>query len=97
MAGIWISNRKRENKPWNFLNIGKENGHQDGDQSNRLVWQDREHAGGDESSLGADQLFILPRLPDDHSCDAYLSTITEEANRLTLTLFWFRPQQGARI
>jgi electron transfer flavoprotein alpha subunit len=79
MAGVWILAETRQ-QTLELLNIGKKMATRMGTNLAVLVWQDREHA-GDYFSLGADQLFILPPLPDDHSCDAYLPTITEEVKQ----------------
>ena len=79
MAGVWILAENR-GQTLELLNIGRDLASKMGTKLTAFLWQDRELA-EEYISHGADEVMLLPSLPEDQSLDAYVPVITEEAQK----------------
>lgn len=79
MAGVWILAENR-GQTLELLNIGRDLASKTGTKLAAFLWQDRELA-PDYISHGADEVLLLPSLPEDQSLDAYIPVIAEEAQK----------------
>jgi electron transfer flavoprotein alpha subunit len=85
MAGVWVFAEKRE-QTLELLNIGRRLASQMGSQLSALLCHDRERS-LDYIACGADEVLILPPLPEEQSLDAYIPVIADEARREEPDLF----------
>jgi len=79
MAGVWILAENR-GQTLELLNIGRDLASKMGTNLTAFLWQDRELA-EEYISHGADEVMLLPSLPEDQSLDAYIPVIAEEAQK----------------
>ncbi len=79
MAGVWILAENR-GQTLELLNIGRDLASKTGTKLAAFLWQNRELA-EEYISHGADEVMLLPSLPEDQSLDAYIPVIAEEAQR----------------
>ena len=79
MAGAWIIAENRE-QTMELLTIGRQLAKTMGTRLSALLLQDRDSA-DDYISHGADEILLLPTLPDDQPLDAYIPVIAEEAQK----------------
>jgi electron transfer flavoprotein alpha subunit len=80
MAGVWIIADNRE-QTLELLTIGREIATTLGTKLTALLWQDRESA-DDYISHGADEILLLPPLPEDQPPCAYIPVIAGEALKI---------------
>lgn len=79
MAGVWILAENRE-QTLELLNIGRDLASKMGTKLAAFLWQDRELA-EEYISHGADEVMLLPSLPEDQPLDAYIPVIAEKAQK----------------
>jgi len=79
MAGVWILAENR-GQTLELLNIGRDLASKMETTLAAFLWQDRELA-EEYISHGADEVLLLPSLPEDQSLDAYIPVIAEEAQK----------------
>lgn len=79
MAGIWIIADNRE-QTLELLTIGRELATTMGTKLAALLLQDHKSA-DDYISHGADEILLLPPLPDDQPPDVYMPVIADEAQK----------------
>jgi electron transfer flavoprotein alpha subunit len=79
MAGVWILAENREHT-LELLNIGRSLAAQMGTKLSAFLRQDGDPA-GDFIAHGADEILLLPSIPEDQSLDAYIPVIAAEAQR----------------
>ncbi|MBN2514706.1 MAG: electron transfer flavoprotein subunit alpha/FixB family protein [Deltaproteobacteria bacterium] len=79
MAGAWIIADNRE-QTLELLTIGRELATTMGTKLTALLWQDQELA-DDYISHGADEILLLPPLPEDQPPGAYIPVIADEAQK----------------
>jgi len=79
MAGVWIFAEKRE-YVLELLNIGRRTAARMGVGVTVILAVDKERT-QDYLDRGAEQVLLLPDLPEDQALDAYLPVIADEARR----------------
>lgn len=77
MAGIWILGENRE-LTGELLTAGGELAAATGEKISVLLWKDRSRA-EEYFALGADEILVLPELPEDEPPEALIPVITGEA------------------
>jgi electron transfer flavoprotein alpha subunit len=85
MAGIWVFGQNRE-QTLELLAGGRRLADEMGTTLAALLCRDREQS-RDYISRGADEVLILPPLPEDQPLDAYIPVIVDEARRAEPALF----------
>jgi electron transfer flavoprotein alpha subunit len=79
MAGVWIIADNRE-QTLELLTIGRELATTLSTKLTALLWHDREPA-DNYISHGADEILLLPSLPEDQPLDAFIPVIAVEAQK----------------
>ena len=87
MAGVWIFAENRE-QTLELLNVGRQLAAKMETGVSALLLYDHERA-GDYISHGADEVLLLPALPEDQSLEAYIPVVVEEAKKGDPDVFLF--------
>jgi len=85
MAGIWVLAENRR-QTLELLNIGRDLASKLGNNLSVFLWHDRELA-REYIAYGADEVILLPPLPEGYPFDAYVSVIAEEARKQEPDIF----------